>query len=75
MPDLPKYHLREQHADALLGPVRAALAELESRAGHYLGRLTLAPEDREAVQAAHRALAAARREVERLERESTGRGR
>ncbi|MDP9374917.1 MAG: hypothetical protein M3Q65_21205 [Chloroflexota bacterium] len=75
MPDLPKYHLREQQADALLGPIRAALAELEGRASHYLGRLTLAPEDREAVRAAHRALAAARREVERLEGERLGRGR
>jgi hypothetical protein len=70
MPYLSKYHLREQQADALLGPMCAAMWELERRAAHYVDRLTMAPADLEAVRAAHGAIAAARAEVERIWRTS-----
>ncbi len=77
MPELPKYHLREQQADALLAPLRLSLWEMEERSGHYLERLSLTKEDAEAVRAAHTALATARAEVERLwhDRVSAGAGR
>jgi hypothetical protein len=66
MPYLTKYHLAEQDAYALLGPVCAALQELERRTVHYAERLAMGPADLEAVRAAHRVLGAAREEVERL---------
>ena len=72
MPYLTNYHLAEQNAAALLGPVSAALLELEGRTAHYVGRLTMAPADREAVRAAQRALAVAREEVEGLQRAAGG---
>lgn len=70
MPYLTNYHLREQQANALLGPVSASLRELERRTQHYTQRLAMEPADREAVHAAHQALAAAREQVERLWQES-----
>jgi vacuolar-type H+-ATPase subunit H len=63
---LAKYHLAEQHAYALLGPTEATLRELEARTAHYVERLHLAEADKETLRAAHRALAAARAEIERL---------
>lgn len=62
----PKYHVREQRADALLSPVATTLRELEGRVRHYLDRVLIAPGDDEALRAAARALAAARHEVETL---------
>jgi hypothetical protein len=70
MPYLTKYHLGEQHASALLGPVADTLRELEHRAGHYAERLSMSEADQEAIRAAHRALAAARAEIEHI-REAT----
>jgi hypothetical protein len=70
MPYLTKYHLREQEAYALLGPVCAALRELERRAAHYAVRLSLEPGDAAAVEAARRVLEEARREVERIRQAS-----
>jgi len=70
MPYLTKYHVREQPAYALLGPMRAALRELEQRAQHYAERVNLEPADAEAVRAAGQAIARARAEVERIWRES-----
>jgi hypothetical protein len=61
-----KYHIREQQADALLGPIRATVRELEGRTAHYLARLHLSAEDQAALDAAHRALAEARGELDRL---------
>ena len=52
MQRLPKYHLGEQRADAILRPLALSLAELETRAQHFLDRLQLVDEDREAVTAA-----------------------
>jgi hypothetical protein len=66
MPYLSKYHLTEQHASALLGPVTDAVAELERRTRHFAERLALSPADQEAVLAAHRILASARAEIERI---------
>jgi hypothetical protein len=70
MPYLTNYHLSEQEAYALLGPVRDALGELERRTGHYASRLAMEPAGREAVLAAHRVLATARQEIEQLWRVS-----
>ncbi len=70
MTDLPKYHLREQQADALLSPITAALNELEHRVGHYLDRINLAEADAEQLRAAHATLATARQEIERIYRAS-----
>jgi hypothetical protein len=66
MPYLTKYHLGEQCASALLGPIADTLRELERRTGHYAERLSTSVEDQEAILAAHRALAAARAEIERI---------
>ncbi len=65
-----QYHLNPQQADALLGPVRATLRELEGRLQHYVDRLSLGAADEEVLRAAHGALATARGEVERLWAES-----
>jgi hypothetical protein len=66
MPDLPKYHLGEQRADAILRPMALTLGELETRAAHYRDRLVLTPEDQEAVAAALAAVTTARAELDRL---------
>jgi hypothetical protein len=68
---LTRYHLSEQNASALLGPIAATLGELERRAAHYAERLDLPTTDREAILAAHRALAAARAELDRLQASTT----
>jgi hypothetical protein len=70
MPYLTKYHVREQPAYALLGPLRASLLELERRANHYVERVNMEPADAEAVRAAAQAIGRAREEVERIWRES-----
>ena len=57
MPYLPKYHITEQPAEALLGPLAAALRELEQRARHYAERINMTDQDREIMLAAHRVLA------------------
>ncbi len=66
MPYLTNYHLAEQNAYALLGPVRDTLEELERRTRHYVERLPMDEADREALRAASRALSTALEEVERL---------
>ena len=70
-----QYHLNNQQAGALLGPVRATLRELEGRLQHYVDRLPLEAADEEALRAAHGALATACGEVERLWAESGRRAR
>ena len=72
MPYLSKYHLGEQQASALLGPVADALRELERRTSHHALRLTLSDADQQALLAAHRAVAAARAEVERIREGAVG---
>ena len=66
MPYLTKYHLREQEAYALLGPVCATLGELERRTAHYASRVPMEPADVAAVEAARRVLEGVRQEVERI---------
>ena len=70
---LTKYHVREQTAYALLGPIRAQLAELERRTRHYASRVHMEEEDVAPVRAAEQAIARARQEVERLWQESGAR--
>jgi hypothetical protein len=77
---LPKYHIDQQYAIALLGPVDYALDELTARLSLYVSRLPLSDADRDAiargrdaVKHAHEAvhtLVAERREASR----SKGRG-
>ena len=69
----PKFHLREQRADALLQPLLATVRELERQTQHYLDRLKLGAEDGRAIRDAHGTLGAARAELERLRRDRTGR--
>ena len=66
MPYYTKYHVREQSAPVLLGPIGATLRELEQRAQHYAERLSLEPGAAEALTAAKEAIGRARQEVERL---------
>jgi hypothetical protein len=66
MPYLTKYHLSEQRAYALLGPLKATLQELEQRAQHYVDRVNMNPADQQTVREAHDAIAAARQTVEDL---------
>ena len=70
-----KLHLIRQEAFALLGPIRAELLQLETRAAGYVERLELSPDDEAAVRSAHAALTSARTEVERLWRERADRAR
>ncbi len=66
MAELPKYHVREQEAYALLDPIRSSLGELERRTRHYLDRVAMGATDRATIEEAQRALASAHAEVERL---------
>ena len=66
MPYLSKYHIAEQQASVLLGPVVDALRELEGRTEHYAARLHLSDADQEALLAAHQTIVSARAEVERI---------
>lgn len=63
---LTPYHINEQRADALLGPMALAVGELAARATHYLERLSFADDDRAAIEAAQAALATAQAELDRL---------
>jgi hypothetical protein len=69
LPD-SKYHLREQQADALLGPLSAALTEMERRVEHYLVHMRLGDSDTEALSAARDVLADAATQLARILRES-----
>ena len=68
-----KYHVREQQAYALLGPMRASLRELERRARHYVARVNMDAGEAEQLRAAGDAIARAREEVERIWEQSTPR--
>jgi hypothetical protein len=75
MPYLTKYHIREQEAYALLGPIVASLRELEQRTEHYANRLNMEPRELETVAAAQQAIAEARANVQRLWQDSQHTGR
>ena len=66
MPYLTKYHVREQSAQVLLHPIAATLKELEHRTTHYATRLNLDPGADQTLNAAAKAIAEARTEIERL---------
>jgi hypothetical protein len=66
MPYLSKYHLGEQRATALLGPIADTLRELERRTDHFAARLAMSDADLEAIRAAQRAVAGALAEIERI---------
>ncbi|MFN8633773.1 MAG: hypothetical protein U0893_07970 [Chloroflexota bacterium] len=66
MPYLSKYHITEQPAEALLGPLAAALRELEQRAAHYAARINMTDADREVMLAAQRVLADASAQLARV---------
>ena len=66
MPELPKYHLNPQRADALLQPLALSLHELAARTEHYLDRLVLSDEDRAALATAHATLTDAHATLDRL---------
>lgn len=65
------YHINEQQADALIGPIHAELRELEHRAQHYIDHIRMGGDDRELVESTLRTLRTAREEVEGLYRAST----
>jgi len=71
MPYLTNYHLAEQNAYALLGPIAEALGELERRTQHYVDRVAMESADQDTLRTARQALAAARAEIERLRNAST----
>ena len=66
MPYLSKYHISEQYAFALLGPVSASLRELAQRTQHYADRVNMAESEQEALRRAFQAISTARAEVERI---------
>jgi hypothetical protein len=67
MPALPPFHCNPHTSRALLGPIAAAVRELEACTGHYLARIRLtSDDDRAALEAAQRALATAVAELDRL---------
>ncbi len=59
----PPYHIGEQNAVALLGPIDVALAELHARLTHYANRIRLSDEDRATILQAEKAVAIARGRV------------
>lgn len=65
-----KMHLIEQEAQALLGPIVAALGELERRTQRFVDVLNLSERDEAAIRASQAAIATARAEVDRLWRGS-----
>jgi hypothetical protein len=68
--DLPKLHLGQQYARALLAPLHADLAALEQRTARQARRLRLAEEDQRRMEAALQAVQAARAAVEQLRHEA-----
>ncbi len=69
---LPRFHLGQQYAPALLGPISSALGELEARLTQYVESIPMSDDDRVATFQAQSAVAQARAQVERL---ATGRAR
>ncbi|HLH74111.1 MAG TPA: hypothetical protein VKX96_12565 [Chloroflexota bacterium] len=63
---LPPYHIREQEAAVLLGPVVQELAMLETRLAHYAERILMSEADRAAIGEARSVLARTLAEVTRI---------
>lgn len=64
--ELPKLHLGEQYARALLAPLRADLAALERRTARQATRLKLRPQDQTRMDGALRAVRDAYAAIDRL---------
>ena len=66
--ELPRtpYHIGEQSASVLLGPVRLGLAELEGRLDHYHERLRMPDADRAIIGRARDVLAGALAQLREL---------
>lgn len=62
----PAYHLSPQSAVALLGPIEASLAELETRLAHYVERISMPDGDREAIAKARAVLSRDRAAITEL---------
>src|SRR5262245_50009429 len=63
---LTPYHIANQQASVLLGPVAAELAVLEARLAHYHDRLRMADADRATIARARDVLARVRAELASL---------
>ena len=63
---LAPYHIANQQAAVLLGPIEAELATLEARLAHYHDRLRMADADRATIARARDLLAGMRAELARL---------
>ena len=63
---LAPYHIGNQEAAVLLGPIVAELATLEARLAHYHDRLRMADADRVTIARARDLLAGTRAELARL---------
>ena len=66
LPNTP-YHVGEQSAAVLLGPIAAELATLEARLAHYVSRLRMPEADRATLERARALVAATRAELASLE--------
>jgi len=64
---LTPYHIANQQAAVLLGPIAADLATLEARLAHYHDRLRMADADRATIARARDLLAGARAELVSLQ--------
>jgi hypothetical protein len=53
---LPKFHIDEQYAVALLGPIGNTLVELTARLTQYVSRMPLSDADRDAIARAREAV-------------------
>jgi hypothetical protein len=67
---LSPYHISEQQAAVLLGPIAAELATLEARLAHYHDRLRMAEADRATIARARDLLARAGGELAALQASS-----
>jgi hypothetical protein len=64
---LTPYHIANQQASVLLGPIAADLAVLEARLAHYHDRLRMADADRATIARARDLLAGTRAELASLQ--------
>ena len=67
---LTPYHIRDQEASVLLGPIAAELTTLEARLAHYHDRLRMADADRARIRRGRDLLAHTRAELTDLQTSS-----
>jgi hypothetical protein len=63
---LSPYHIGQQQAVVLLGPVEAELGQVAARVGHYAARLRMSDDDRAVLAQAERAVTQARDAIAQL---------